>query len=96
MSGLRMLCPALDYLNVQLAQHHRRIAKVFGKEHFRPKSLEAAKQAIKTRLTIQADRPRSLEELQKFIDTRANDLLLTPPRPIKLIREAPIELAALF
>jgi hypothetical protein len=94
--GVALLCPGLNYLGVKLTANTDRAVKRFGRAAVQPRSLKAAEEAIKVRLTRDADRPATLEEFQKFVDTRANELLLTQPRPMKLLREAPAELAALF
>jgi hypothetical protein len=36
------------------------------------------------RLRSADSRPRSLEELQHFMDTRGNDVILTPPRSMRV------------
>ncbi len=94
--GVALLCPGLNYLDAALTDNPKRAVKLFGRNAVQPKALQAAKQAIRVRLTKGDDRPTTLAEFQKFIDTRANDIVLTDPRPVKLFREAPIELESLF
>jgi hypothetical protein len=93
--GVVLFCPGIGFLDVKLADNDSDVRRVFGKERVRPRSLRAAKQALAARLTAPAYRPRTLEEFQHVIDTRANDLLLTPPRPLK-VRQPADELNDLF
>jgi hypothetical protein len=93
--GVVLFCPGIAFLDVQLTTSDERVAQVFGSEEFRPASLEAAKRALASRLRSEKYRPRSLEEFQHFIDTRGNDLVLTPLRPVKVVQPAE-ELADLF
>jgi hypothetical protein len=92
--GLILFCPTLDYLDVKLAERNDRIIKVFGKTTLRPHSLDAAKQAIANRLRS-ASRPRSIKDLQEFIDSRGNDLIISIPRSVKVCDPAK-ELRDLF
>jgi hypothetical protein len=46
--------------------------------------LDAVKRAVANRLRSADSRPRSLEELQHFVDTRGNDVILTPPRSMRV------------
>src|SRR5262249_32235922 len=93
--GVVLFCPDIGFLDVKLAEDDSHVRRVFGAERVRPRSLRAAKQALAARRTSPAYRPRSLEEFQQVIDTRANDLLLTPPRPLK-VRQPADELNDLF
>jgi hypothetical protein len=93
--GVVLFCPRIAFLGVQLTTSAERVAQVFGRDGFRPASLEAAKRALASRLRSEKHRPRSLEEFQHFIDTRGNDLVLTPLRPVKVVQPAE-ELADLF
>ncbi len=82
--GLVVYNPSADYLRVRLAENNERIGRVFRRTDFRPWMLEAAKRALANRLQSTTYRPRTLEEFQHFIDTRGNELRLTPPRPVDL------------
>src|SRR5437868_3939135 len=81
--GLVLFSPEIAFLGVKLANNDDHIHRVFGREGFRPAGLLASKKALAARLKSERYRPRSLEEFQGFIDTRGNDLVLTPPRPVK-------------
>jgi hypothetical protein len=93
--GLVLLCPALDYVDVRLTEADDRIRRVFRSQEWRPRALAAAKQAIADRLRSTEYRPHTLEEFKRFIDSRGNDLVLTPPRPVK-VTLGPDELERLF
>lgn len=91
--GLVLFAPTLKFPEVRLAERHDRLKRVFGKA-VRPRAIEAAKKAIRARLRSD-DRPRTLDEFKSFIDARGNDLLMTPPRPVKIMRPEE-DLAELF
>ena len=57
--------------------------------------MNAAKQAILNRLNIMRDKLTTLEDLARFVTTRANDLLLTPPRPSS-VEDPAVDLDRLF
>jgi hypothetical protein len=82
--GLVVINPSVDYLGVRLAENNERIGRVFRGHAFRPWELEAAKRALANRLQSSMYRPHTLEEFQHFIDTRGNELRLTPLRPVNL------------
>ncbi len=82
--GLVVFNPTADYLGVRLAENTERIARVFRGYEVRPWELEAAKRALANRLQSPAYRPRTVDEFQQFIDSRGNELRMTPPRAVDL------------
>jgi len=57
--------------------------------------LNALKAAFEERVAVETARVQTLEEFRQFIDSRANQMLLTAPRSIKVF-DAQTELATLF
>jgi hypothetical protein len=82
--GLVIFCPALDLLEVRVTENDDRAARLFGPDGVRLDLLDSGKQAIVNRLRAADSRPRTLEELQHFVDTRGNDLILTQPRSMRV------------
>src|SRR5436190_5271048 len=82
--GVVLFCPSLNYLDLRLAANNDRVARVFRNRQFRPWVLDSAKEALADRLRSESYRPRTIEDFQLFIDTRGNEVVLTPLRPIKV------------
>lgn len=68
---------------------------MFGRQNVNRDQLNAAKAAIEIRLKTDRDSFRDLGDLEKFAQTRANDVLLTAPRSVKVV-EPEKELDCLF
>jgi hypothetical protein len=82
--GVVIFCPALDVLEVRVTERDDRAARLFGADRARLVLLHEGKQAIVQRLRSADTRPRSLEELQHFVDTRGNELILTLPLSMRV------------
>lgn len=82
--GIVVFCPTLDFLGVRVTERDTRAERLFAADGVPLDLLHAAKQAIVNRLRSVDLRPRTLEELQHFVDTRGNDLILTPPRSLRI------------
>ena len=79
--GLVLLCPEHNFLKVRLSSSNTRLKKLVGGRGFDTDAINAAKQAMFNRLTLMREKITSAEDLERFAATRANDLLLTNPRP---------------
>jgi hypothetical protein len=93
--GLVVFCPALDLLEVRVTERDDRAARLFGADRVRLDLLDHGKRAVVNRLRGADSRPRTLEELQHFVDTRGNDVILTPPRSMR-VEEPARQLDELF
>lgn len=83
--GVALFCPALGYLGARTSQGNDRVRRFFGTGSFDPKRLNAAKKAIEARIIRSRSSIRTVEEFEQLIQSRGNELLITMPRPIKLI-----------
>jgi hypothetical protein len=93
--GVALVCPEKGFLRAKTSRDNSRIKRFFKNQEFDLKRLSALKEAFEERVRAEAERVRTLEDFQHFIDTRANQLRLTPPRPVKV--ESPeLELINLF
>jgi hypothetical protein len=81
--GVLLLCPETGFLDAKLSQNDDRVQLLFG-PNLDLVRFNAAKQAIKNRL--KTENIRELKDLSEFIATRANELRITQPRPVKVIR----------
>jgi hypothetical protein len=82
--GILLFCPELGFIAARNRLDNTRPKKLVYPETIDRASLNAAKQAIENRLELERDTFETLEDLQKFVNTRANILKLTPPRPVKV------------
>ncbi len=84
--GVLLFCPALNYIDAQLARGNDRVTHFFGKDlALDLKRLNTYKLAMKERLSIEKDRFKSLADLEQFIRTRANEIQITEPRSIRVV-----------
>lgn len=82
--GVVLFCPELSFLEARTAHRNDRARRFFGSGTFNSQALRDAKRAIERRLAVERDYIRSLEQFEQFINTRANELKLTSPRPMKV------------
>lgn len=93
--GVVLFCPELSFLEARLASSNHRVRRFFGEEADQYQHLNAMKQALQDRFRVEAADFRSLENLQRFVETRANKLILTNPKPVKVF-DPPQDLGALY
>lgn len=91
--GVLLFCPALRFVKARLSENNRRIDKFFGHQDW--ELVRAQKQAVVERLIVDAAHFRTLEDLQDYAGRRANEIQLSPARPVK-VRHAETELEDLF
>lgn len=82
--GVLLFCPEARFVAARMSQGNGRAAKLVGRTGIDSASLNAAKRAIEHRLQMDWEGFQTLEDLQRFVDTRANVLKLTTPRPVKV------------
>lgn len=83
--GVLLFCPALKFIEARTSAGNDRVRRFFGKDSFDPGRLRAAERAIESRLHVSREDFRTLEDLNSFIETRANELRITSPRPMKVL-----------
>ncbi|MBN1489356.1 MAG: DUF3037 domain-containing protein [Phycisphaerae bacterium] len=84
--GVLLLCPEAQFVRARTAANNARVRRFFNKDSFDldTKRINATKKAIERRLATDNQSFRTPEDLVRFIDTRANEIVLTPPRPMKV------------
>ena len=82
--GMLLFCPDAKFIAARTSAGNLAAAKLVGKGGIDKQSLNAAKRAIQRRLQTDREAFQTLEDLQKFVDSRANILKLTQPRPVKV------------
>jgi hypothetical protein len=93
--GVLLSCPELTYLEARMSQGNDRVRRFFSGENVDLDGLDAAKRALTNRLRVNREAFGSLDDLVAFVDSRANDIVLTPPRTVK-IEDPEATLNALF
>ncbi len=86
--GVVLFCPGAGYLGAKMTSGNRPATKLVGRAGVDPVELNAAKRAIERRLDVDRASLQTPEDFQRFAETRANVLRLTPPRPIKVVDPA--------
>lgn len=93
--GVVLLCPESSFLDVRISHENRRAQRLVGKSEFNRAAVEAAKLSLESRFKTDRESFRSIKDLQHFVDSRGNQLILTDPRPIKVF-DALADLERLF
>ena len=93
--GVVLFCPELKFIRAQVSDNNRRIQKFFGKEADNYHHLDAMKTALVQRIEVEKAEFGLLENLQQFVETRANKVILTNPKPVKVFNPEE-DLNALF
>lgn len=82
--GVALFCPELPYFKARLSTNNKRVKSFFKIQGDHLEHFKAIKQAFKDRIEFEESRLQSWEDFQQFVNTRANNILLTSPRPIKV------------
>lgn len=82
--GVVLFCPELDFLQIKFAIGNDRLRRFFGSPNFDAQSIKSAKLAITNRFRADGASFRTIEDLEHFINTRANALVMTAARPIRV------------
>lgn len=82
--GVILFCPELGFIRAKIAQGNDRIRRFFGSEDNDWTQINAIKNAIVNRLEVTGKDFKTIDDLTTFISTRANEVQLTTPRPLKV------------
>ncbi len=94
--GVVLFCPDMKRVEARMTPGNDRVRRFFGGELTADLAqINAAKDALISRLETERERFQTFEDLQKFIDTRANEIIITPARPTK-VADFEADLRALF
>lgn len=93
--GVLLFSPERQFLKAMTTRNNSRIIRFFGSEGHDWVRINAFKKGLEDRIALEGTDIKSLEDLQRFIDQRANLLQITPPRPMK-VAEPEKDLEALF
>jgi hypothetical protein len=93
--GVVLLCPELGFLKTCMAEETHRIKEVFPKLRPDPKQLASQLRFVERRLHTDRDYFKTVEDLNRFVETRANAMRMTPPMPVR-VEDPDAELNRLF
>jgi hypothetical protein len=93
--GVVLFCPDRQFIRAKVSESIRRIRRFFGDDVAGYHQLNAMKDALVNRVEIEKDQFTTLEDLQQFVATRGNNILLTQPKPV-MVLDPEQDLTALF
>jgi hypothetical protein len=82
--GVLLFSPEHQFLGARMSPDNKRELRFFKTVADQPGHLATMKNALLERLRIERDEFRSLEDLQRFVNTRANKVILTPPKAVRV------------
>ncbi len=82
--GALLFCPALKFLDVRIASDNQRIIKFFGSKSLDLTVVNSFKKGLKERLRKEHEQILDHEQLLDFVDRRANQIRISPPRAIRV------------
>ena len=93
--GVVLFCPERQFIRAQVAETISRIRRFFGQDVDGYHHLRGMMEALASRLDVERSEFKTLEDLQQFIATRANKVILTQPKPMMVI-DPQADLEALY
>lgn len=82
--GVILLAPHHGFIKARMATGNDRVRRFFGPDARGLESINFMKQALATRIEVERDQLKSVEDLQRFAEQQANKLAVTPPRFVKV------------
>jgi hypothetical protein len=93
--GVVLFSPEHKFIRARMSESIRRIRRFFGEDVEGYHHLNAMKEALAKRLEVEKADFLTLDDLQNFVGTRANKVILTQPKPLKVF-DPQQDLEALF
>lgn len=93
--GVLLFSPEHDFLEARLTSNNQRVRRFFGEHADHAKHVNAMKEAFIERLRVEKREFADLEDLSLFVQTRANRIILTVPKAVRVVNP-PSDLEALF
>lgn len=82
--GVLLFSPVHGFLEARLSSGNQRVRRFFGDHADHLKHINAMKDALIERIRVERREFGDLEDLSAFVTTRANRILLTPPKAIRV------------
>jgi len=93
--GVLLFSPGHKFIEVCLSKNIKHVQSVFHGLDFDAKQVDMMKKWLKDRVSVQKDNFHSVDDLNHFISTRFNEMVLTAPRSIVVEKPAKL-LEALY
>lgn len=93
--GVLLFVPEAQFIKVRLSDNNKRIKRFFGKDSFNPRMISAAGDALVAQLTVEKEAFEVAADLQNFIASQANEVVLTEARAIT-VEQPHADLEALY
>jgi hypothetical protein len=93
--GVVLFCQEHRFIKAKIIKNNHRIRRFFGEEADNYQHLNAMKEALANRLRVEESNFVTLEDLLSFVATRANKVILTDPKPVKVLNPSE-DLEALY
>ena len=93
--GVLLLCPDARFFDGKLSGGNDRARRFFGLQGEGLERLVEAKLLFEKRIAVERPQMLRVEDFERFVETRANRLLLTPPRNMR-VDDPAADLARLF
>ena len=82
--GVLLFSPEHDFLGARMTPDDKKERRFFKTSVDQPGHLSTMKNALLERLNVERKEFRTLEDLQRFVLTRANKVILTPPKAVRV------------
>lgn len=92
--GVILLCPERGFLDARTCRANSRVRQAFGRK-VDAKALDLAKRAMENRVRGAREDVHSREDLAEFARLQANALMITAPRPMRVV-DPEADLEALY
>lgn len=83
--GVLLFCPERGYIRARTAEGNDRIRRFFRDKAGDLEQINAVKRAVENRLEVEASEFRTLQDLEEYIAKQANEIVITAPRPMKVL-----------
>lgn len=83
--GVLLFSPEHDFLEARLVTGNQRVRRFFGEHADHVLHINSMKSALTERLRVEKKAFRNLEDLILFVETRANRIVLTPPKAVRVV-----------
>jgi hypothetical protein len=93
--GVVLLCPEQKFIGVKMTPGNHRVRRFFGEEADNYQHLNAMKEALAGRISVEKADLLTPDAFGTFVESRANKVLLTIPKPMR-VNDAGADLAALY
>ncbi|HVV70601.1 MAG TPA: DUF3037 domain-containing protein, partial [Verrucomicrobiae bacterium] len=82
--GVLLFCPDKHFIDVRTTASNQHVARFFGRDSFDPERLRTLKRFIEDRVRLYHQHFKTMDDLNRFIESRANDIIISQPRPVKV------------